>query len=757
MVALIISAAGYLGASIWLLFHMQRRPAARWALALNAWSLALLGVVLLIIQGQPQLAPQISTASAGGAVQFISLGLIASLTLSYLNLPRPWLGITIAAGTALVFAALLAGGVLVAPGATGFDLSFSTPGSVTTVIAFAVGVAGYVAIYALTLGELRRARIPLHANRVLWWLIAVPLVNLGDLFLILGYEPWVSLGLSIRLLGIIGISWAAGTAYLLDIRNVARAGTSTALMMVITAAVLLLGAGGTVFILRLLAGADAILTILGWVIFLALLFQVLRGITERLVSDLILHTSYDTSQIVADLGLRTANLLDVGQLTDAVATVLLRTVDVPRIMLVLLWPDPDGKFVDTQVFVPTGQPMPATIRLPADSLLFQAMHDSAGPLLQYTLDFAPEFSELPHETRAWLQSLGMDTYLPMFDGPNLSAILGIGPRSTGDPYRTRELELFTAIASQTAVTLKNARLFAEQRRLNIEMQELNEALRLSNDHMAQLDAAKADFITIASHELRTPLTQLRGYADIIGTMSERNLLAPAQVESITGSMVEACERLDDVIGKMLDVSTIDVQDLSLNFAEIAIENIVRDAVNPFVEIIQRRKLSLTVRNIRALPPVQADVRRLTQAVSHIVGNAVKFTPDGGQIEISGRHVPRERKQPESVELTFRDTGVGIDPQHHELVFEKFFRVGSTNAHSSGNTKFMGAGPGLGLTIARGVVAAHGGRIWVESLGHDPESLPGSAVVILLPLQPVSILPETYSIDDAAVLGTALTE
>jgi signal transduction histidine kinase len=85
-----------------------------------------------------------------------------------------------------------------------------------------------------------------------------------------------------------------------------------------------------------------------------------------------------------------------------------------------------------------------------------------------------------------------------------------------------------------------------------------------------------------------------------------------------------------------------------------------------------------------------------------------------------------------VEVTIRDTGIGIDPEDRELIFEKFYRVGSPDLHSTGSIKFKGAGPGLGLPIARGVIQAHGGKVWVESTGHDEVSFPGSTFHILLP-------------------------
>jgi signal transduction histidine kinase len=86
-------------------------------------------------------------------------------------------------------------------------------------------------------------------------------------------------------------------------------------------------------------------------------------------------------------------------------------------------------------------------------------------------------------------------------------------------------------------------------------------------------------------------------------------------------------------------------------------------------------------------------------------------------------------------VAVRDRGIGLDPEHHELVFEKFYQVGSVAIHSSGKTSFKGGGPGLGLAIVRGVALAHGGRVWVESAGHDEVNFSGSTFYLQLPVDP----------------------
>jgi signal transduction histidine kinase len=122
-----------------------------------------------------------------------------------------------------------------------------------------------------------------------------------------------------------------------------------------------------------------------------------------------------------------------------------------------------------------------------------------------------------------------------------------------------------------------------------------------------------------------------------------------------------------------------------------------------------------------------DIERLHQAFRNVYANAVKYTPDGGKIRVDGRLLPG------FIEVVIQDSGIGIDPENHLRIFEKFGSLGDVSLHSSGKTKFKGGGPGLGLPITKGILEAHGGSIWVESERCDEQSCPGSTFHILLPI------------------------
>jgi len=152
----------------------------------------------------------------------------------------------------------------------------------------------------------------------------------------------------------------------------------------------------------------------------------------------------------------------------------------------------------------------------------------------------------------------------------------------------------------------------------------------------------------------------------------------------------------------------------------------------FENALEERNIAMDTVGLQDLPLVPADPDLLQKVFHNIIMNAIKFTPDGGSITVSGRYL--NGNEPPQVEIAVRDTGIGIDPALHHLVFEKFNQTGDVLLHSSSKTKFKGGGPGLGLAIARGIVEAHGGRIWVESPGYNEEVHPGSTFFVSLPAE-----------------------
>ena len=153
------------------------------------------------------------------------------------------------------------------------------------------------------------------------------------------------------------------------------------------------------------------------------------------------------------------------------------------------------------------------------------------------------------------------------------------------------------------------------------------------------------------------------------------MLDQDQMAGMVSNLRKATERMEELIGAMLDVSQLDVNAMDLRFAQTSLESVMRMAIEPLTDAVKQRKLTLSARGLRGLPVIQADMQRLVQAFRNVVVNAIKFTPDGGRIEIKASLQPAENPgQQDHLLITVSDTGVGIDKENLELIFRKFYRA-----------------------------------------------------------------------------------
>jgi len=262
--------------------------------------------------------------------------------------------------------------------------------------------------------------------------------------------------------------------------------------------------------------------------------------------------------------------------------------------------------------------------------------------------------------------------------------------------------------------------------------------------MQRVDKSKSAFISVAAHELKTPLTLIEGYTSMIEDLIREN--KGVSLESLLAGISTGIERLRTIVDDMIDVSMIDNNLLQLNYQPIQVSQMIDALSIEFKTIIRNRKLTMDIQDYEGGKQwIYTDSARIMQALRNVINNAIKYTPDGGTITINGR------KLPGFIEVVISDTGIGISPENQAVIFEKFGQLGRVELHSSGKTKFKGGGPGLGLPIARGILEAHGGSIWVESKGYDEIRCPGSTFHILLPARTESPDPKMAKLFDT--LGT----
>ncbi len=342
------------------------------------------------------------------------------------------------------------------------------------------------------------------------------------------------------------------------------------------------------------------------------------------------------------------------------------------------------------------------------------------------------------QTRGWGQSQWLPADRSVLGLPLQAKNKFIGmlimTRSDPSAFNQDDVLLASTFALQASIALENRRLFDEVTRFNEMMERMVEMrvaeLGVAHDTLKKLDKNKSDFIQVAAHELRTPLTVIKGYMGMVKAAPavQGN---PTLLQAVEG-VLQGSERLHQVVNSMLDVARLENQVLNPHLDLVTLGPILRLIQKEYVEDLQARRLALELDpTIYSVPPVLADSELLQKALDSVIVNAIKYTPDGGKIDVSAGIV--ENGTDQLCEIRVRDTGIGIDPSNHKIVFEKLYQLGKVDLHSSGRTKFKGGGPGLGLAIAAGILKAHRGTIWVESPGYDEEKLPGSTFFIRIPL------------------------
>jgi len=224
------------------------------------------------------------------------------------------------------------------------------------------------------------------------------------------------------------------------------------------------------------------------------------------------------------------------------------------------------------------------------------------------------------------------------------------------------------------------------------------------EKLSQVEAMRRRLIGDVSHELRTPLTAIKGSMEglIDGVL-------PATPETYQQIHAEA-DRLDRLVNDLQELSRVEGRAYELDVRPVDVSALAQTVTKRLAPQAESKRISLDLELAPDLPRVLADEDRALQVLTNLTGNALQYTPEGGRITIAARRMNNE------VQVSVRDTGTGIPPEHLPHLFDRFYRVDKSRSRRAGG------GSGIGLTIARALVEAHGGRIWVESAGEERGSI-----------------------------------
>ena len=249
----------------------------------------------------------------------------------------------------------------------------------------------------------------------------------------------------------------------------------------------------------------------------------------------------------------------------------------------------------------------------------------------------------------------------------------------------------------------------------------NEELRTLNQQLRELNELKDKFITITNHELRTPITVLKGYIELIDYFLEKSKdkdISEA-IEIIGGTMSE----LISIVEQMHDMSSLNYGKKKFFATDVHIQDLLQTIYREMKLLFDKRNVKFELNLNGAATIVHGDFHRLKRSLRELVQNALKFTPENGEVQIEYNI----NQMNQNVTIKVSDTGIGIPPEKQSLVFEPFYEVQDAINHMTSKTEFMGGGIGLGLTLAREIFESHKGSLMLES-----EEKKGSIFTVVLP-------------------------
>jgi len=376
---------------------------------------------------------------------------------------------------------------------------------------------------------------------------------------------------------------------------------------------------------------------------------------------------------------------------------------------------------------------------------------------------------LPHSAADGWSSL---TAVPLTSHEQLVGVIHLLHRA---PYRYsgEEFRFLESVGKQLGSVIEKRQLFAELNRKSAELLRSHRLLEKAshnlysseiklkknlalveqaNRELSRLDRMKNQFLGMVSHEFNTPLTSIISGADHLLQQAEG---ASGEEAAVLEMVRDGGLRLKELVADLLKLIRLEARQGELASSAVHLERLLESMQDQFRPQLERRGQQVRLSGLAELPFFVGDRDYLERVFSELLVNAMRFSPQGGEIEVAGRVVCgealRERRQTLErfnagflkrcgdrcyLEVAVRDRGIGVPPEEQQRIFDIFYEVGEIRHHSSGSGRFQGKGAGLGLAMVKGMVEAHGGMVWVES-GE------GSSFFVLLPLEQEASQPALF--------------
>lgn len=323
----------------------------------------------------------------------------------------------------------------------------------------------------------------------------------------------------------------------------------------------------------------------------------------------------------------------------------------------------------------------------------------------------PDLPEVPQFVRSGSGlRMGCMMCLPLVIDNEVVGVVNMShPRPNA--FQPEDQQLMTIVTDQVAIALNNVQIFDDMQQLNVvledevekataELRKANDDLQLANQEIQAASQMKTQFLAHMSHELRTPLNAIIGFSEILedqtfGPMNERQ-------ERYIQNILKSSRHLLTLINDILDLTKVEAGKMELIATQFLLQDCLRQVMDVLDPLARNKGIEVISDLPEDLPILEADEGRMRQILFNLLSNAIKFTSEGGSVTTKVEMMPND-----IVQISVRDTGIGIKKEHQDLIFSEFRQVDETYARRY-------EGTGLGLALTKRLVELHGGTIWVES-------------------------------------------
>ena len=432
-----------------------------------------------------------------------------------------------------------------------------------------------------------------------------------------------------------------------------------------------------------------------------------------------------------------SSILDIDLLSKVTIELICDSLDVNKGTLFLvdqIEPEKDPPNWRLRAVQGTTVTLPDLDFLPANSPIAKVLAEEKRPLTQSELEFIPKFQTIPENIVTWIKALEVEALVPIHTEDEWIGLFALSQKRSGASFSDDEIELLSTLADQTSVALQNARLVESLTKIDNQLRRAKASKNTALDKIERIKKSASDIISIKAHELRSPLTVVSGYSQLLS--NDTALMKDDYYAELIKGILSGSDRLQNIIENMISTASITPSNLKIGTRPLSLYTIVDNICRDLQGQVQARKITLSHDNLGEIPAVYGDSDALKKVFEILINYAMTHTPSGGKITITGRYIPPRSDvlKWEGAEIIVCDTGIGIDAEAKDRFFQEHKNPFLADFSLLDEIADGEERPGEQLAIARSIIEAHNGRVWVERMEKDTEHLPGSEFHVVLPLE-----------------------